>query len=246
MVDAEREVLARHGGFVVPPILIMPLRAAAHVAEHDAHALLAAQLPLVRAFHTEFADKVATLIVAVAIVFEFLLADFAHVAQHVRSTALGIVARGTLHGTEPIEAEEFFLKKGELPRGDLAHEKLRRVARITGVLGRVFNLCHAADIEISGDADRFAEVERINAALVVHHYHNIIGRLVVDEQFAVAVENQAARGVKYFFAESVGVGILLIVVAEQLQGEEAHKVHDDDTDGNAADNELSIFQLWRC
>ena len=69
VVDAKREILARHGGFVVPPILIMPLRAAAYIAEHDAHALLAAQLPLIGAFHTEFADKVAALIVAVAIIF---------------------------------------------------------------------------------------------------------------------------------------------------------------------------------
>ena len=100
----------------------MPLRAAAYIAEHDAHALLAAQLPLVRAFHTEFADKVAALIVAVAIVFEFLFTNLAHIAQHVRPAALGIVARGTLHGAESVETEKLFLEKGELPRRDLAHE----------------------------------------------------------------------------------------------------------------------------
>ncbi len=184
------------------------------------------QLPLVGTFYAEFTDKVAALIVAVAIIFEFLFTNLAHVAQHVRPAALGIVARGTLHGTEPVEAEKFFLEKGELPRGYLAHEELRRVAGIAGVFGRVFNLCHAADIELAGDADRFAEVERVHAALVVHHYHNIIRRLVVDEQVAVAVVNQAARGIQYFFAEGVRVGILFIVVAKQLQGEKAHKVYE--------------------
>ena len=77
-VDAEREVLARLGLLVVLAILVVSLRSAAHIAQHDADTFLAAEEGLVRPLHTQFPDIVATLIIVVF--FDVVLADFAHVA----------------------------------------------------------------------------------------------------------------------------------------------------------------------
>ena len=85
LVEAQGEVLARHGLRVVASVLVVPLGAPVDVAEHDAHALHPAELLFVRTFHAEFADKVAALVVVVRVFLQFALADFRHVAEDVRA-----------------------------------------------------------------------------------------------------------------------------------------------------------------
>ena len=71
-------------------------------------------------------------------------------------------------------------------------------------------------VEFWGDTDGAAEVERVDAPLLVHCHHDVIGRLIEDEQGVVAVKDEAAGRVEDIAAEGVGVGIPLVVIAEKL------------------------------
>ena len=75
---------------------------------------------------------------------------------------------------------------------------------------------------------------------LVHYDHDVIGRLVVYQQLAVAVADDAARGELHLLQEGIRVGILLVVIAHQLQGEEPDDIHDDDDCCHGADDILPI------
>jgi hypothetical protein len=55
--------------------------------------------------------------------------------------------------------------------------------------------------------------------LVLHRHKDVVRRLVIDEEFAIAVHDETARGIDDFFAKSVGVGTLAVVIAHELQRE---------------------------
>ena len=207
----------------------MALRASVNVSQHDAHAFFATQFFFVATFHAEFSDEVAALIII--IVGNVFVVHFSNIAEKVRPKASGVVANGAFFNGEAFEAEEFLAENGELLCGNLAHEELRRIARIADFR---LDFVHALDIEIFRDANGLAKVERIDAALVVHDDHDVVRRLIVDKEPPFAIENQSARGILDFFAESIGVGILLIVVAHQLEREETDEIDDDNSNRYAA------------
>ncbi len=64
-VDAERQVLSRHGLLVELSVLVASLDSAVGIAEHNLHALLSAQLLLVGLLHAELSLVVAGLVVGV-------------------------------------------------------------------------------------------------------------------------------------------------------------------------------------
>ncbi len=244
LVEAEREVLPGLRLCVVLAVLIVSLRAAVHVAEHDAHALLPAQLFLVGALYAEFANVVAGGVVVGGVLQEFFFADFAHIAEQVGGDAAGILPGGAFLHAEPLETEKLFAEQGELLSRNLRHEELRRIARIAGIAGRVFYLLHALDVVLAAYAHGLAKIKRVHAALVVHHYHNVVGRLVVHEYTPLAIEDKSARGVLYVFAKGVGVGVFLVVLTPQLQGEEPHDVGQHYGDGHAANDVFAQFEAF--
>ena len=108
-VDAEGEVLAWLWLLVIFPVLIVSLGSAVHVAQHDAHALFAAQLLFVGALNAEFANVVTAFVVRV--LFNVVLVHLAHVAQQVCSDGRGVLPRGALLDAETVEAEQFFAEQ---------------------------------------------------------------------------------------------------------------------------------------
>ena len=66
--------------------------------------------------------------------------------------------------------------------------------------------------------------------------------MVVDEQAAVPVGYDAACRILDFFEESVAVGVFLVVVAHDLEREQAYDVHHDDENGNAANHVFPVFK----
>lgn len=239
-VDAQGEVAPRHRRDVVHAILVVPLRAAVDIAEHDAHPLLAAQHFLIRTLDAELADVVAAAVIVVGI--DVGLADLADIAQDMGRPRPGIAAHGALLGREPIEAEEFLPNLRKLFRRDLAHEELGSVAGITGMLVGILDVRHAGDVLLAGNAHGVAEIEGVDTVLVLHDDIDVVRRFVVDHEASLAVEDETARGEEHFLAESIGVGTPAVVVAEDLQGEDAHGVQGDDGNGHRADDVLPLFK----
>ena len=71
-------------------------------------------------------------------------------------------------------------------------------------------------VPFSGDVQALAEVHRIHAYLLVHDYHHVIGWLIVHQQFSVTVGDNTTGRILDTLQESIAVGILLEVVAQQL------------------------------
>ncbi|EEX72802.1 hypothetical protein GCWU000325_00320 [Alloprevotella tannerae ATCC 51259] len=80
--------------------------------------------------------------------------------------------------------------------------------------------------------------------LLIHRHHNIIGWLIVNKQLAIAGKYQATRWKQDIFAKSIGVGILLIVVAKQLQCEQANQIYKNDANGYAANHKLPVTIIF--
>ena len=194
----------------------MALCAAVYVAQHDAHAFFATQLRFVCTLHTEFAYVVARGVVLGRVFFKLTLADFAHIAKQMGAYVAGVLPGCAFLDAETLETEQLFAEERKFLGGNLGHEQLWGVARVARIFGRVFNVGHAFDVVLLGDAYCLAKVECVDAPLVVHHNHYVIRWFVVDEQPALAVEYQSARGVLYVLAEGVGVGILFVIVTPQL------------------------------
>ena len=217
-VDAEREVLAGNGLLVEGTVLIATLDAAVGVAQEYLDALLSAQLLLIAALHAELTDVVAGLIVVVFL--DVAGRHLSHIAQHMGGMRILVLADAALLHVEAREAEHLLLEHAELLVGELAHEELLREARVAGILRTVLDVVHALYEEFLRDAQRLAELQRVEVpALFVHDDHDVVGGLVVDEELSVSVGDDASRGVFNLLQERVGVGILLVVVAEQLQRE---------------------------
>ena len=223
-------------------MLIATLDAAVGIAQENLYTLLATQLLLIRFLHTLLADVVASLVVV--IVLNIGLRDLCHIAQDVGCIGILVLADAALLHIETGEAEHLLPEHTELLVRELRQEQLLSEPRVAGVLAAVLDIVHTTDEELLGDTQRLAELEGIDVTLLfVHHHHDVIGRLVVDQQIAVAIVDDTTRGIVYLLEESVTVGIALVVIAHQLQREEADDVYHDNDDCHASDDEAPVLQI---
>ena len=115
---------------------------------------------------------------------------------------------------------------------------------IYSIYRTVLDVGHALDEELLRDAESLAEFHGVQSAcLLVHDDHDVVSRLVIDEQFAVSVGDDAARGVLNLFQEGIRVGIFLVVVAQQLKREQAHDVDDDNQCRHATNHITSVAEV---
>ena len=241
LVDGQREVLARHGLAVEGTVLVAALDAPVGIAEQHLHAFLATQLLLVEALHAQLADIVARLVVLVGL--HVGRAHLGHVAQHMGGIGVFVAAHAAALHIEAGEAEGFFLEEAEILVGELRHEHLLGVGRVAGILALVAHGGDAGVELLAADVQRLAELQRVEvAAGLVLDDHDVIAGLVVDEQLAVAVGDDATRGKVDFLQEGIGVGVFLVVVAHELQREEADDVDHHDEQRYAGHHKLSVFQ----
>ena len=155
----------------------------------------------------------------------------------------GVLANTSLLYVEAGITEEFLAEGTELLCRQLAHEQLLCVAAIARIASRVADFIHAASVPLRCDAQGIAQVHRINALLFLHHHHYVIGRLIVHQQFAVAVDYGTTGREKDMFEESIAVGILLEILAKQLQGEEPEDICEYDYAGDAPQHILAFAQF---
>ena len=83
------------------------------------------------------------------------------------------------------------------------------------MLLRILDVCHTGNVFLTTDAYSIAEIEGVDAVLVLHDDGDVIRRLVIDHEEPVAVRYLSACGEQHFLPESIGVCPLPIVVAEE-------------------------------
>ena len=134
------------------------------------------------------------------------------------SIGINILADTSTLNIKAGETVHLLLKNAELLFRQLTHEKLLSETRIAGILGTVLDLVHSFDEVFLRDTQRFAELQSIQMIfLLIHHHHQIVTVLIIDHQLSVSVGDNATCRKFYLLEEGIGVGILLVVVAENLK-----------------------------
>ena len=155
---------------------------------------------------------------------------------------VGILPDSTPLDGKAWELEQFFLKDAALLGRQLCHEHLGRILGVTRVLSAVAHISHPLHELLLRNAQRTAEVKCIKIFHLARYKRHVIGRLVENEQFAVAVVNGSAGRVLYLVEESIAVGIALVLVRKNLKTEQAHNVQKDDQYYDRPQHILSLFK----
>ena len=99
-----------------------------------------------------------------------------------------VLADGTTLDGEAWETEHLLLKDTEVFVVDLAHEQLLGEPRIAWILIAVLDVVHAFDEIVLCDTQGLTKVQSVEVSLLfVHHDHDIVSRLVIDQQLTIAV-----------------------------------------------------------
>ena len=139
------------------------------------------------------------------------------------------------------EAEHLFLKRTEILITQMAHEQLLGETRITLLL--LYKVHPLVEI-VHRDVQRLAKRDRIEpSALLILHHHDIVSRLIINHQLAVAVGNDTTRRVFNLLKESIGVGTLAIIVAHYLQSEQPYDIGDHYNDSHTAYDNTPVIKL---
>ena len=240
-IDAHRQVSTRNGSFVELAVLVASLNSSTSIAQKNFHSFLASQSSFVRAFNAKFADIVAASIVIVGLNISWT--HLCNVAKKVGCVGIGVLSDASLLNVKAWKAEKLLLKTAELLCGELTHEELLCIGTIARIALQVFYLRHSPLVPIGCDAETFAKIECVDALLLVHDDHHIVGRLIVDEQFAVAVGDCASGRILNALEESVGVGALLEVLAQQLQREKPQQINKNDDNCSATNHVFALCKL---
>ena len=166
---------------------------------------------------------------------------YINVAQHVGGNRILVLADGASLDVEARETEHFLLEYGEVLVRQLTHKDLLRKSRIAGILVAVLDVFHPAVELLTADVQRLAEVQRVQMVFrLVHHHHDVVGRLVIHQQLAVTVGDDASRRIFYLLQEGIRVGTLLVVVARNLQLKQTDDVYHHDEDGDTSDDIVPV------
>lgn len=87
------------------------------------------------------------------------------------------------------------------------------------------------------------EINGVEVMYFQRYHHYVVSRLVVHDNLAVAVVDNASRRVNGLAKESVGVGVILIFIVGDLQTEQSHKVYDGNDYDKAADYVFAFFKI---
>ena len=241
-VDAEREVFACNGFAVEGAVPVFVFNAPVGVAQQNLHTLLAPELFLVRTLYAKLADIVARLIVVVFL--NIGRRHLSHVAQHMGCVGIYVLADAAMLDIESRETVHLFPEDAELLFRQLTHEELLGESRIAGVLVPVLDVVHALVELFLRNAEGVAEFQGVEmSAFLVHHHHQVVTVLVIDHQFSVAVGNDATGGELDFLEESVRVGVLLVVVAHNLERKQPDDVNHHNGNSHTAYDVSPVLQF---
>ena len=71
---------------------------------------------------------------------------------------------------------------------------------------------------------------------LIHHHHNVVGRLIEYQQFAVAVGDITTRREIHLLQEGIRVGALLIVITGNLERKETDDIDHYDDNSHRTDD----------
>ena len=154
-----------------------------------------------------------------------------------------VLPDGALLYIETGEKEHLLLERTDFIGRKLVHEELLGVGAVARIAPPVLYLRHPPLILRWCYAQGPAYISRVYARLFRHHHHDVIGRLVVDEQLAVAVHDGATGRKLHPLEKGIRVGILFEILAHELQEKQPCNIHKDDDGGNAANHILALLQL---
>ena len=176
---------------------------------HDLLSLHAAQLLLIRGLQPALAYIVAPLVVGVLL--QVALVHLAYIAQYVRRNGPVVDTQCTLRDVETFELVQHIFPAAKVLLRYLFHENRSRVRRID------IRFFHPAEEVLARDTHRAAEESRVQ---VLHHAgddHQVVHRLVIHQQLAVAVVHESSRWILCDIAQRLILGFLLVLLVEQLQ-----------------------------
>ena len=129
------------------------------------------------------------------------------------SIGIGILTDTALLYVEAGVTEEFLTEGTELLCRQLAHEQLLGVAAITRITARVAYFVHTSLVPLGCYAQRIAQVHGVHTYLLLHNHHDVVGRLIEDKKFTVAVGDGTSGRKEDMLEEGVAVCVLLEVLA---------------------------------
>ena len=238
-IDTKLKVASRPRPGVILAVLIAALQPSARITQHYLYSFLASQFFLIRAFDTQFTDIVARLVVVVLVYIS--LRHLGHITEDLRRTVVMILPDSPSLYIKTGEAEHLFLKRTEILITQMAHEQLLGETRITLLL--LYKVHPLVEI-VHRDVQRLAKRDRIEpSALLILHHHDVVSRLIINHQLAVAVGNDTTRRVFNLLKESIGVGTLAIIVAHYLQSEQPYDIGDHYNDSHTAYDNTPVIKL---
>ena len=142
------------------------------------------------------------------------------------------------------EPEHLLLEDTEILVAQLRQEQLLRKARITRIFRFILDGGHPAVELFTRDIQGFTQIKGIQMILrLIHHHHDVVGRLVKHQQLAVSVGDITTRRKVHLLQKGIRVGTLLIVVTGNLEGEETDDIDHHDDDGHRGNNKLPLSKI---
>ena len=239
-VNCGVQVPSLHGQRVVHAVGIGAYLAVVHIHMHQSLALHTAQHLLVALLQAALAYVVTPLVVRVAV--QVALVHLAHIAQHLRRYRAVVDAQRALRDIEALEAEHLVLELGILRLRNLLHEYRRRIGRILACL------LHALLEVLEVDAEAPAEIGRVEVLNHARNDHQVVHSLVVHQQLAVAVVDEAARRILRHIAQRLPPRQITVFRVEQLQHRQPPYEQDahDDEDGLDHPSAIRILVRHNC
>ena len=222
-VDTQGQVFSCHRSLVEFSVLIASLYSSARITEQNLHTLYASKFLFVMLLNTQLSDVVARLVVVIFL--DVAFRNLAHIAQYMGGIRIGIFSHASLLHIEARESEHLLLEYAEVLVRQLRHEELLRISGISRILTAVLDILHSLLESLLGNTQGIAEVEGIESSLLLlHHHHQVVRRLVIHQQLSVSIVDGTTRRELYLLQEGVTVGILLVILAHNLEREEPDDV----------------------
>ena len=172
-------------------VLISSLNTAMRITEQNLDALLTTQFLFIPTLHARLPDIVTRLVVVVLL--DIRRRGLSHVAQHMSRHGILILSHATLLHIETRKAEHLLLKDTKVLVAKLTDKQLLSETRVTRITVTILHDGHPTIELFLCNAQRMTELRRINPVLcLVHHHHNVIGWLVIHQQFPMAVSDITA------------------------------------------------------
>ena len=140
-----------------------------------------------------------------------------------------------------METKEFLLENAEIFRGNLSHEKLLGVGRVARILFVVLDDSHTFIELLFCDAQRVTEIKGVEIGDFTHNHHNVVGGLIVNQQFAITVVDNPSCWENDIIEKSIVVSTGLIFFVRKLKKSQSRDIAQNNNKCYTSKNILSIF-----